>query len=1667
MEEDDDHSDEESDSAGSEVEDYADVGDGEEWNGDDADEFPAENEPNGVVDELDADFESSERVEQAIEDGWHRIESSAFGGMLVGGNSSGNNRPPSRLDASAAAEALLSSMLQGGHISDEAIQQLEGSLGFRIMGSLSRAGQGENGFAARVLGNPHGSSSTDQVRRNEAIGTVPHIHQRAQPEVGYSLLSGSSRMAETSAMEFVFGGPSVTGCTRYYDIISSSDARPDGEPQHHLTQLDLQLFPGGPAAVSGSGTQHSLHPLLCGIDLPPMSALVSDLPPHEVRVTRLGQVTTRRPGEVASTALSYGGYLFSTSSGGIIRSSRPNAGAPLANSGLTARHLAAPVGWTDDGLPVDSSVEVFTSAFERAVSATAFVPAPNSTSQVERSEAQVDSNAITNESQQNVTSSDASRNDVSMGEQVESNVNDSAESNQLSSDGVASSLAHGLRLSPGSDPGVSSDALEAIPMIQESMPTVNNPISGESAAVENGDALRGEDAGLSVSSEVVGISEIGTSRDENTSSDDPESGTTGETNANGLVCPPDVDPEVFNSLPFEMQQDCVLQYNSTLELAAQLNGSSLDPEFLAALPEEMRREVIEQDRRDRQLRQEAETQADPSNAQEMDNASFVASLSPELREEILVTADEAFLSSLPPDIVAEAQILRERASSQHRRLYDEGSGSRDNGGIADDGVASSSRHHAAQSAGSRSGGASKRKTRAGKIRIDCVRDELIYRPSSIPPVVGKSDVMLLVRLLYVMSPIRPPRLLQKIFHNLLGVRALRSVCSSLFVYLLHDKRELALAAVESLTAAYGVSDGWRRLMDQLFSPSDFPPSSTIGSTPAVSESDLSLGFIPGRRNQGNDTAAAIVASSNAGSSHYALPPAVCLRLVELLHQLCKNSSRFCYHLLVDQTFQIDSSTEGDTSFELLLDLLELPVFSTSASNMEHLLSVLESAVLSLSYIPKSGEDDAELSQKDIEAAKVAGKEWVEVPKVIVSQSRLQNLCSMLRSENIRDSSFTKINSIVRRLCRVESNRGYVLAELATVAGALGGDAVADLRALKVRLDQAAEHTKQGSDLSVESQPNDDTTRSPTPSHRLSSAIALSTSSSELKLLRVLQTLQALCLENWQDSGSKKSEGSIIVTEELVHLLRKLDFTQLWSELSSCLTVVQVLEGIKVLESRDHDNDSDDADESNDVDGREQNSKLRNSAAGLLTRFIPAIEAFFVANASATRRPESYDEPLPGKAEDVPLENLVGGQRLLSFVATNRVLLNALVRNNSGLLEKGFRALVQVPRCRVFLDFDVKQHWFKSQMRRLRLHASRRHGSLRLSVRRKHVFEEAYHQLRLRNADEIRGRLHITFRNEEGVDAGGLSREFFGILAKEIFNRNYALFTSTEDGCTFQPNQNSSINPDHLSYFRFVGRIVGKAVSDGFLLDAHFTRSLYKHMLGMRPTYHDMEAIDPDYYRNLKTILEYNLSDLGLDLNFSIEDHSFGRSQTIDLITNGRSVPVTEENKEEYVRLVCQHRMTTAIQAQIKAYLDGFYELVPPELISIFTPRELELLISGLPDIDVHDLKQNTEYVGWKATDKEIEWFWNVLTSLTRGEKASFLQFATGSSKVPLAGFGELQGMRGVQKFSIHRASGRAGALMSAHTCFNQLDLPRYASEEETREKLLYAINEGGGAFLFA
>lgn len=147
--------------------------------------------------------------------------------------------------------------------------------------------------------------------------------------------------------------------------------------------------------------------------------------------------------------------------------------------------------------------------------------------------------------------------------------------------------------------------------------------------------------------------------------------------------------------------------------------------------------------------------------------------------------------------------------------------------------------------------------------------------------------------------------------------------------------------------------------------------------------------------------------------------------------------------------------------------------------------------------------------------------------------------------------------------------------------------------------------------------------------------------------------------------------------------------------------------------------------------------------------------------------------------------------------------------------------------------------------------------------------------------------------------------------------------------------------------------------------------------------------------------------------------------------------------------------------------EGFNEIIPAELISIFNEHELELLISGLPDVDPDDWKNNTDYQNYSAGSPQIQWFWRAVRSFDAEERARLLQFCTGSSRIPIEGFANLEGMHGVQKFSIHRDYSLGSRLPQSHTCFNQLDLPEYESYDALRSSLLMAISEGGEGFGFA
>ncbi|MED6257408.1 E3 ubiquitin-protein ligase huwe1 [Ataeniobius toweri] len=391
------------------------------------------------------------------------------------------------------------------------------------------------------------------------------------------------------------------------------------------------------------------------------------------------------------------------------------------------------------------------------------------------------------------------------------------------------------------------------------------------------------------------------------------------------------------------------------------------------------------------------------------------------------------------------------------------------------------------------------------------------------------------------------------------------------------------------------------------------------------------------------------------------------------------------------------------------------------------------------------------------------------------------------------------------------------------------------------------------------------------------------------------------------------------------------------------------------------------------------------------------------------------------------------QKFLRFAETHRTVLNQILRQSTTHLADGpFAVLVDYIR---ILDFDVKRKYFRQELERL--DEGLRKEDMAVHVRRDHVFEDSYRELHRKSPEDMKNRLYIVFEGEEGQDAGGLLREWYMIISREMFNP---------------------------IYFKFVGRVVAKAVYDNRLLECYFTRSFYKHILGKSVRYTDMESEDYPFFQGLVYLLENDVSTMGYELTFSTEVQEFGVCEVRDLKPNGANIVVTEENKKEYVHLVCQMKMTGAIRKQLAAFLEGFYEIIPKRLISIFTEQELELLISGLPTIDIDDLKANTEYHKYQSSSIQIQWFWRALRSFDQADRAKFLQFVTGTSKVPLQGFAALEGMNGIQKFQIHRDDRSTDRLPSAHTCFNQLDLPAYESYEKLRHMLLLAIQECSEGF---
>ncbi|XP_078491561.1 NEDD4-like E3 ubiquitin-protein ligase WWP1 [Ciona intestinalis] len=352
--------------------------------------------------------------------------------------------------------------------------------------------------------------------------------------------------------------------------------------------------------------------------------------------------------------------------------------------------------------------------------------------------------------------------------------------------------------------------------------------------------------------------------------------------------------------------------------------------------------------------------------------------------------------------------------------------------------------------------------------------------------------------------------------------------------------------------------------------------------------------------------------------------------------------------------------------------------------------------------------------------------------------------------------------------------------------------------------------------------------------------------------------------------------------------------------------------------------------------------------------------------------------------------------------------------------------------------------------------------VKINVSRQSIFEDSFSQIMHLQAYDLRRRLYIMFKGEEGLDYGGVAREWFFLVSHEVLNPMYCLFEyAGSTNYTLQINPASTINPDHMHYFRFVGRFIAMALYHGKFIDTGFSLPFYKRMLNRKLTIKDIESVDEEFYNSLVWIRDNNIEECGLELDFTMDFEVLGKIDTIELKDGGEDIPVTEENKEEYIRLMIDWRFSRGVEKQTKGFLDGFNEVVPLQWLQYFDERELELMLCGMQEFDVEDWSRHSIYRNYTKNSKQVLWFWQYIREIDNEKRARLLQFVSGTCRIPVGGFAELLGSNGPQKFCIEKV-GKETWLPRSHTCFNRLDLPPYKSYEQLKEKLTMAIEETEG-----
>lgn len=323
-----------------------------------------------------------------------------------------------------------------------------------------------------------------------------------------------------------------------------------------------------------------------------------------------------------------------------------------------------------------------------------------------------------------------------------------------------------------------------------------------------------------------------------------------------------------------------------------------------------------------------------------------------------------------------------------------------------------------------------------------------------------------------------------------------------------------------------------------------------------------------------------------------------------------------------------------------------------------------------------------------------------------------------------------------------------------------------------------------------------------------------------------------------------------------------------------------------------------------------------------------------------------------------------------------------------------------------------------------------------------------------NPLDIRKKLRVKFKDEEGVDAGGVTKEFFQLLSEALFDINSGMWTRRYgDEITWF---NSNCTWDQEGY-ELVGLLVGLALYNGVLVDVAFPSAVYRKWLDLSLGLEDL--VDEEIKKGLQQLLDYQGDDVEdiFCLTFEVTSIDVGEERKVELKPGGADIPVTSSNKEEYVLLYVKWILVDSVELQWNSFKKGVMRVLGDNSLDLFRPEELELFVVGTPELDFCALENNTEYEGGFDRDSPVvKNLWRFVKQADRETETKFLKFVTGTSKAPIGGLGAMP-------FKIQKAGPDSAQLPTSHTCFNTLLLPDYGTDyEKLAERLGRAILECEG-----